>query len=271
VFIREAPYFQGRYFNVVFEQAAAIRANPIATGARHMKRFVSFMFCLFLLSGCLKPKEVEWLQKLTLYIETPLGEVVASSVYKINVGDDTGGLFDLPGGKPLSFRVTGEAVVVNLPNGRYLFALMKGKTSSGNTVAQTENAFADVAPELRNEKRAPYAKRMERVKLETEARVLPAKAYPMLVTFDDVTDPKTVRLVDPADLAASFGAGYALRKVTLEITREPVTTGVVEGVLGWLEDIWPNRLDGDRYGNLYSTLRFANSLSTGNFSTEISK
>ena len=44
------------------------------------------------------------------------------------------------------------------------------------------------------------------------------------------------RLVDPANLAASFGTGYALRKVTLEITRAPVTSGVVEGVLGWLHD-----------------------------------
>jgi hypothetical protein len=68
---------------------------------------------------------------------------------------------------------------------------------------------------------------------QTEPLVVQPKRYPMLVTFEDVTDPKSVRLVDPADLATSFGAGYALRKITLEITREPVTKGVVEGVLGW--------------------------------------
>ena len=40
--------------------------------------------------------------------------------------------------------------------------------------------------------------------------------------------------VDPADLAATFGAGFALREITLEVTDDAVTEGVVEGVLGWL-------------------------------------
>lgn len=38
--------------------------------------------------------------------------------------------------------------------------------------------------------------------------------------------------VDPADLAATFGAGFALREITLEVTDDAVTEGVVEGVLG---------------------------------------
>jgi hypothetical protein len=71
-----------------------------------------------------------------------------------------------------------------------------------------------------------------------KAPPVPPGALPMMVTFGDVTDPKSVRLVDPADLAASFGAGYALRKITLEITRERVTKGVVEGVLDYFT--WPD-------------------------------
>jgi hypothetical protein len=51
------------------------------------------------------------------------------------------------------------------------------------------------------------------------------------VTFSDISDPTSVALVDPDDLAASFGAGYALEAVTVEVTQEPVTEGVVEGVL----------------------------------------
>jgi len=35
--------------------------------------------------------------------------------------------------------------------------------------------------------------------------------------------------VDPADLAATFGAGFALREITLEVTDDAVTEGVVEG------------------------------------------
>ncbi|WP_295078242.1 hypothetical protein [Tabrizicola sp.] len=63
---------------------------------------------------------------------------------------------------------------------------------------------------------------------------LPREAWPMLVAFDDITKPETVREVDPADLAAVFGEGVRLQTVTLEITEEAVTEGRVERVLGWL-------------------------------------
>lgn len=65
---------------------------------------------------------------------------------------------------------------------------------------------------------------------------MPEVQYPMLVTFDDIADPASVKLVDPADLAASFGPGVRLKAVTLEVTDEPVTEGRVKGVLGWLPD-----------------------------------
>jgi hypothetical protein len=56
----------------------------------------------------------------------------------------------------------------------------------------------------------------------------------MLVTFDDISKPETVREVEPEDLAAVFGEGVRLKAVTLEITRGAVTQGRVEGALGWL-------------------------------------
>jgi hypothetical protein len=40
---------------------------------------------------------------------------------------------------------------------------------------------------------------------------LPREPYrPLLVTFADINDPASVQRVDPDDLAASFGPGYAL-------------------------------------------------------------
>lgn len=60
----------------------------------------------------------------------------------------------------------------------------------------------------------------------------------MLVTFDDITKPETVRRVDPEDLASVFGEGVRLKAVTLEITEEAATEGRVEGVLG--KNFFPN-------------------------------
>jgi hypothetical protein len=54
------------------------------------------------------------------------------------------------------------------------------------------------------------------------------------VGFEDYSDPKSVFAVDPADLAASYGEGYALTRLTLQMTDDPLTQGEEEKVLGWL-------------------------------------
>lgn len=98
---------------------------------------------------------------------------------------------------------------------------------------------------------------------------VPEVQYPMLVTFGDIADPASVTLVDPGDLAASFGPGVKLKAVTLDVTDEPVTLGRVEGVLGWLDQIWPDQLDGRPNETIRAGNRLANSLSANLFSTEI--
>lgn len=69
---------------------------------------------------------------------------------------------------------------------------------------------------------------------QTEPVTLTVDLIPLLVTFDDITEPEpeTVREVDPEDLAAVFGEEVRLRAVTLEITGEVVTEGRVEGGVG---------------------------------------
>jgi hypothetical protein len=64
-----------------------------------------------------------------------------------------------------------------------------------------------------------------------------AESYPLLVTFTDLADPKTVRRIDPGNLAASFGPGYVLKAITLEITDEKTSGGRIENILRWLA--WP--------------------------------
>ena len=47
----------------------------------------------------------------------------------------------------------------------------------------------------------------------------------MLVTFGDINDPKSVERIDPAAIG--------VRRIIVEVTDEPVTTGI-EKRLGWL-------------------------------------
>ena len=67
-------------------------------------------------------------------------------------------------------------------------------------------------------------------------------ALPDLVTFGDVTDPNSVMRVDPLNLEASFGAGVHWLSITIEVTNEPLTTGL-KAKLPWLAKMQGN-LDG---------------------------
>lgn len=56
----------------------------------------------------------------------------------------------------------------------------------------------------------------------------------MLVTFGDINDPTSIALVDPQNMAQSFGDGYALKEALLEIATDPATSGQIDQVLPWL-------------------------------------
>lgn len=184
------------------------------------------LLALLTLSAC---ERYSWRQKLTLTVETPAGEVSGSSVSAVGWRKH---LIRFPEGMGWDYDLAGEAVVVEVAPGRYLFALLKG---AGTTEYMGSVAAAVIAA---REGRVIDADLFDEVrdKRDRAAGVItvPPYQYPMLVTFTDLADPKTVALVDPADLEASFGPGVRLKAVTLEVTDEPVTEGVVEGVLGWL-------------------------------------
>ena len=69
------------------------------------------------------------------------------------------------------------------------------------------------------------------------AKDVPRDRYPVLVTFTDTSNPKTIRKVDPDNLSATFGPGISLVRVMLEITDEKTAFGKVEPILPWLS--WP--------------------------------
>ena len=175
-------------------------------------------FVVLVLPGY-KPHET-WRQKLTLVVETPAGEVTGSTVVEVD-----GNMRQLPGSaNEINYTIRGEATVVEVLPGRYLFALLGG--SEGRFYAAAKDRFPGM-------KRQEW---LQRIPDQTEPVSLLPDHVPMLVTFDDITKPKTVREVDPDDLAVMFGEGVRLKAVTLEITEEPVTEGRVEGVLGWMPD-----------------------------------
>lgn len=215
---------------------------------------LALVLCIpLILTGC--GEGFSWNQKLIIEVDTPGSVVSASSVtsvrYVLNAG-----LMDLWDGRGV--YATGEAVTIDLGDSKYVFALLK---NSKRLEGVTHWAFYAFPSEER--KTWPLIGPMiESSDLRFE---LNGENQPMLVTFDDINDPASVKEVDPANLASTFGPGYSLQSITLEITDDPVTEGEVEEVLGWLNQFTKTQLDGQRLRNANALNPIANSLNILSF------
>ena len=195
-----------------------------------------FMAAVVGLAGC-RDKH-EWHQKLTVVVDTPSGEVSGSSTIEVRAA-----FGKLPlSNNEVNYRITGEATVVGIAPGRYLIALLSGSK---------ERYYRAAHDKLKNLDRGDWLHLIP--EMETILTLEPNN-YPLLVTFGDVKDPKSVRKVDPAHLSETFGPGYRLKKISLEITEESISDSRIENLLPWLK--W-SRDDLLKHGGGLNPVRFS--------------
>jgi hypothetical protein len=158
--------------------------------------------------------------KISLEIETPEGLRTGFAVRQVSW---SAGKSVTQEASTASMSHEGEAVVVDLPNGQSLFALM---SPDGQETPML--AFGSARQTLGSDRS------IKELHPPQQAEVLFGQSgYPRLVRFRDMTDPRTVEKVDPADLAASYGPGFRLKRITAQIVDEPVTVSIGEK-LNWL-------------------------------------
>ena len=198
-----------------------------------------------------------WHQKMTIEVEVNGQLYTGASVVKVTVQESEPLRKQL--GYPLHFGAKGEAAFVELPGSRYLFALLDGGPPDSGPQTNALNIFQDQLPRKGLERFAVLS--TSRFKTE-----IPRSHYPLLVAFMDINDPNSVREVDPDNLAPMFGPGVSLKRLTLEITDEPVTEGKIEQVLGWWCDLRKKRarLNGST-SIAISDNELSNNLGTGSF------
>lgn len=186
-----------------------------------------------LLSGCGLFGGNSYRFKMTVEVETPQGLRTGSSVYEV-AAFKTSEL--ITGGTSSNATLKGEAVAVDLPDGKTLFALLRmaNGTSSDDHIGIMSMKAMD--PAMINTEKDRSARRISSGDgIESPVEVAPVD-YPLLVTFADNNDPTSLVRVDPADLAISFGAGVKLKRIIVDVTKEDVTTGI-EKRLGWLNHL----------------------------------
>lgn len=157
-----------------------------------------------------------WRYKMTVTVETPEGLKTGYAVREVVFTDGPKLLPDVAGA---NWSVRGEAVAVDLGQGKYLFALMD--------IDGSYRIVHDVFPysPASGQNIVRYYK-----SLTGQKKVLEHNQYPTLVTFTDIKDPKSVVAVDRDNLAGPFGVGVTLKDITLEMTEEEVTQ-IVDKIL----------------------------------------
>ncbi len=176
------------------------------------------------LVGCNTPVEdigfiwqTPYYAKLKVEVDTPEGVRSGFSVIEVKWAKSN-----------QSFHVRGEAVAVDLPGGQTLFALLRSSASVdwAAYVHENVNLEGDVAADDDFYRRIAADRAVWPVKRRQKVRVDVIDNYPIFVRFRDLRDPKSVEQVNPDDLAATFGKGFALKSLTVQMTDEPVTVGI---------------------------------------------
>jgi hypothetical protein len=188
-----------------------------------------------LLGGC---SSVDFRYKLTLALKTRSGIKSGYSVVNNHAFESS---FPIPGGGSIA---SGESVFVDLGEGRRpLIATMArtpdsrdGRLHWGDGKVSTLGilnrlGFTHITDYGHTELLDQY--RLVRQQVGKVIELQP-RDLPPLITFGNINDPGTVEEVDPNDLADALRQDVSWHRITIEITREPVTRGI-EKKLPWFE------------------------------------
>ena len=177
-----------------------------------------------------------WHQKMTIEVEADGQVYSGSSVVRVSwrKNDPLGAA----NGATWLSSLRGEAPFVEIPGRGVLFALLR----TANNSSHAENLATGI---LTNRLGSPRGNEdlMAVKEAEGETFILTEAYYPLLVTFTDISDPKTIKVVDPGNLSSTFGLEFSLKQITVEITNEPVTEGKIAQVLGWWLALGTERKD----------------------------
>lgn len=204
------------------------------------------------LAGCDAQGQVlpTYRYRLTVEVETPEGVRSGSSV--IEVRTSVAGRYSIPTPRTISHSVRGEAVTVDLgPERSKIFALLQ----SDDDVDWASNIFYRLSRDNYDQKRENNESKREqnieekyRHMLGIHEKIDIPKKYrrwpyagngssrPILVTFTDTSDPRTIIKLDPDNLEDYYGAGVKIKGIYVQLTNDPISTGVSR-IIPWITDV----------------------------------
>jgi hypothetical protein len=183
--------------------------------------------------------------KLTAEVMTPEGLKTGSSVTEVSYTH----VFSLSGVPNLIRSVTGEALFIDLGSDKNFLVTLTSRESGSNSNWQPSmpdfNGALDVLnlpikvlnlnwPSGRSGEKFAMAKQVKTLEGSGPA-IVPLAFLPTLVTFRNIDDPHSVEVVQPDSFFKTFGPGYDLVKVTLQVTDELLTEQIEKFFFGFRE------------------------------------
>lgn len=182
-------------------------------------------------------EKLYWNQKFIFEVETPQGIISSTTVLQYRTSKFPKRLHK---SKYSRTGLFGEAPFIKLPNGRYLFALSLYNVFD-IPFAYRQHLALGKNPDHFDELFPKIATSKELIEL------FPSR-MPLLITFDDINDPSTVRQVQPAFLRSEFGRGYKLKRFDVVTTNEQPTYGRIAEIADWM--IYSNQQFNPNYKGL---------------------
>ncbi len=197
-------------------------------------RYVALIFALvatFALFSC-RAEEIRY--RVTVEVDTPQGPRSGSAVWQVRTSKGIG----IPGPEAggLGRQARGEAVAIDLPRGK-LFLLVGnpgGDVSPEDLMRALLRRYISAHPDTSpRPKERDWRADLQGIRQSRASIALEPDEYPLLVTFSNLSDPLSAQMVDPANLAAAFGPGVSLRRITVTVTDDAPTENI-DDILPWL-------------------------------------
>lgn len=159
-----------------------------------------------------------WNYRISIEVETPEGIKTGSTVRQVNARKELAGYIN-PGAGIIKFDVIGEAAIVDLGERGILMEL------------PSYNVLLEAFPYRDNENKVDYYSSLLSVGKIGNVDI----TNYAFVTFIDIANPESIQTVRKDDFENIFGAGVKLKKISVQITDEPILWGQVRKYLGWFD------------------------------------
>ena len=167
--------------------------------------------------------------RLTIEVEVDGKVRSASSVIEVRIQDQRG--IPLVRGA-YNAKVSGEAVFLDLGNGQHVIAILGfGRTGQEHPL-NVSTLARNVFNPLPNNRGLESLKLMPSLPIQKKAK-LHGQQIPTMVTFGDLSNPTTARIVPVSEFSRVFGPNIRFRAAWIEITNDSVTRGIKKK-LPWL-------------------------------------